>query len=358
MKKNETNETKSELKGAELNIDLLEEFIRNKIPLTSSESMIIKQFNSGSSNLTYLVNVGDWKAVLRRAPIGHINTKANDIHREFRVLKAINPVYPLAPKPYLLEDDIRILGAPFYMMEMVDGVLLESALPDENDRNKELYREVSSSMVKAIADIHQIDYEDTDLVNFTKPEGFLKRQVNGWIGRYLNVKTDEIPGMDQLINWIRVNQPISQNPTFIHYDFHLRNVLFSKDNLSQITGVLDWEMSTVGDPLTDLASALVLWVEKTDPEYLKSQIGVKPITSRPGFFTRKEFIETYSKITGRDISNMNYYLVFGYFKHIVIMQQIYYRKKKSQIKDDRFTNFDLLIRNLTDWALQNTLQKW
>jgi aminoglycoside phosphotransferase (APT) family kinase protein len=345
--------------GEELNVQLLEELLRNKLPELSHDPLVIEQFGAGSSNLTYLIKIGEWQGVLRRAPLGPVNTKAHDMEREFRVLKAVSPVFPLAPKPYFFIEDKRIIGAPFYLMERLNGVLLETALPGENDGSKILYREISNTMVQTLAKMHEIDYKSTDLVNFTRAEGFLERQVKGWIGRYENVKTEEVPGMERLIKWIIENRPVSQASTFIHYDFHLKNILFSQDDLSQISGVLDWEMSTVGDPLTDLASALVLWLEDNDPDFFKFYKSENPpITARPGFMTRKEFIEAYSKKSGRDVSNMNYYMVFGYFKHIVISQQMYYRWKKGQTRDERFATLDVFVKDLTDFALENTIFKY
>jgi aminoglycoside phosphotransferase (APT) family kinase protein len=344
-------------KGEEFNYLLLEELLRKKIPNLSNDSMKVKQFSAGRSNLTYLVRIGDWEAVVRRAPLGPVNTKAHDMFREFKILKAISPVFSLAPKPYFFIEEEYILGAPFYVMERLNGVLLDQALPNKNDGNKALFQDASHSMVTTLASLHEIDYTKTELVNITRPEGFLERQVNGWIGRYENVKTDEIHGIEQLKKWIIDNRPISQPSTVIHYDFHLKNVLFSSENLGQLSGILDWEMSTVGDPLTDLASALVLWYDNTDPEFFKFQNTEAPITLRPGFMTRKDYIEAYSKISGRDVSKMNYYMVFGYFKHIVIAQQMYYRWRKGQTKDARFENLDVFVRNLTDWALENTTAK-
>lgn len=351
-------DTISVRKGEELNVEVVEELLRKKLPELSNDPMVVEQFSAGSSNLTYLLRVGEWQGVLRRAPLGPVNTGAHDMQREYRVLSAINPVYSLAPKPYFFIEDDSLIGAPFYVMQRLNGVLLGSALPDHSDGSKELYHQISNTMVNSLAKLHEIDYTKTDIVNFTKPQGFLERQVKGWIGRYENVKTDDVPGMERLIKWITDNRPVSQPATLIHYDFHLKNILFDKDDLTQISGVLDWEMSTVGDPLTDLASALALWFEPSDPDFIKSQRGETPITTRPGFMTRREFIETYSKVSGRDVSKMNYYIVFGYFKHIVIMQQMYYRWKKGQTSDERFAKLDEFVRNLTDWALENTGAKY
>lgn len=355
----EQSETIRVRKGEELNIRALDKVIRKELPDLGDEPLEVEQFSAGRSNLTYLIRIGEWEAVLRRAPLGPVNTGAHDMKREFRVLKAVSPCFSLAPKPYFFVDDESIIGAPFYLMERKNGVLLETALPNQTDGNKTLYRKISQTMVETLAEMHNIPYEETDLVNFTRPQGFLERQVKGWIGRYENVKTDDVPGIDRLMKWIIDNRPVSQPATFIHYDFHLKNILFSKEDLTKISAVLDWEMSTVGDPLTDLASALVLWFEEDDPDFFKNYNREGgPITLRPGFMNRREFIEAYGKATGRDVSRMNYYMVFGYFKHIVIMQQMYYRWKRGQTQDERFANLDKSVKGLTEWALENTTSNY
>lgn len=352
------NDTLQIRNGEVFNYVRLEVLLRNKFAGISDDDMKVKQFSAGRSNLTYLVKIGDWKAVIRRAPIGPVNTKAHDIEREYQVLKAVSPIFPLAPKPFDYIEDVAIIGAPFYLMELKSGVLLGQVLPNNEDGSEQLFQSVSHSMVHALVDLHALKYNETNLIHFTKPDGFLERQVNGWVGRYRNVKTEEVPYMEELIEWIADHRPISQPPTFIHYDFHLKNVLFSENNLGEISGILDWEMSTVGDPLTDLASALVLWHEKDDPELFKNHLSNSPITLRPGFMTRNEYIEAYAKKSGRDVSNMNYYMVFGYFKHIVIMQQMYYRWRKGQTADERSKNLDSLVRELTQWAMEKTEEKF
>ncbi|WP_078428300.1 phosphotransferase family protein [Alkalihalobacterium alkalinitrilicum] len=342
-------------KGEELNYELLGHCLKKELTFLSNEPLEVEQFSAGSSNLTYLVRIGEWEAVLRRAPLGPVNTKAHDMLREYKVLKEMHPVFPLAPKPYIFIEDSSIIGAPFYIMERRHGVLLEKVLPEVQDGNVKLFREVSDTMVDTLVSLHDIDYKKTGLINMTRPDGFLERQVHGWIGRYEKVKTEEITKIEQLKGWILSNMPISPPATIIHYDFHINNVMFTKDNLSQIAGVLDWEMSTVGDPLTDLASALVMWHEDSDPEFFKFHNNNSPITTRKGFMTRNEFIEAYSKKSGRDVSYMHYYMVFAYFKHIVIAQQLYYRWKNGQTNDERFSNLDQFVKLLNEWTLEQTL---
>lgn len=328
----------------------LDGFIRNYFNLSNKEELILKQFGAGSSNLTYSLQVGDWEGVLRRAPIGPVNKKAHDMKREFNILKEINPVFSLAPKPYVFCDDSSVIGAPFYIMEKRNGILLEYVFQENIPQDEKLYNDISYKLVETLVQLHDIDYEQTGLRKMTRPDGFLKRQVIGWIERYKNVKLEDSPDIIKLEKFLLDYLPTTEKSTIIHYDYHLNNILFDKNEPSRITSLLDWEMSTVGDPLTDLASAMVYWIEDNDSEDYKA-IKDNPITTRPGFYTRHEFIEAYSKLSKRDLSNMDYYMCFAYFKNMVIAQQIYYRWKLGYAKDERFANLDGNVRVFFELAM-------
>ncbi|MFC4023501.1 phosphotransferase family protein [Oceanobacillus longus] len=337
-------------KGAEVDISKLEGFLKEKIPSLPNEPLVVEQFATGNSNLTYLVRIGEWEAVLRRAPAGPVNPKAHNMEREFNIIKEVNPVFPMAPKPYLFYDDNSIVGAPFYVMERRNGFLLEKVIKESDDK-PQLFQSISQNMVETMASLHQINYKDTGLVNMTRPEGFLERQVTNWIKRYDDVKTEDYSGVEQLKAWLIKHLPTSPSPSIIHYDFHFKNVMFNKEDNSKIVGVFDWELSTVGDPLADLATAIIFWLEENDPIELK-EISGNPITIKPGFYSRNQFIEEYAKKSGRDVSNMNYYLTFAYFKNSVIAQQIYYRYKRGYTQDDRFINHHRRVRALLEMAMK------
>lgn len=206
-------------------------------------------------------------------------------------------------------------------------------------------------MVDNLVDLHRIDYSHTKLKDMTKPVGFMERQVYGWIKRYEKSKTDEIQDVEQLKNWLIDHIPTSQEPTIIHYDYKLNNAMFNQD-FSELIGLFDWEMTTVGDPLADLAVTLSYWTEQNDSPLLKRGMDDTPVTTIPGFMTRNDFLEAHSKKSGRDVSNMNFYLTFAYFKLAVICQQIYFRWKKGQTQDERFKKLNLYVKNLMRYALE------
>lgn len=339
-------------KGEELDVSAIENFLRSNLPELPKEAMTIQQFSVGRSNLTYLLEIGDWKAVLRRPPLGPVAPKAHDMKREYLILKEIHPHFSAAPKPYLFADE-SIIGSPFFIMERKQGIVLDTEFPDFIIPTIEICRHISETMVDNLSTLHSIDYTKTNLIEMTKPEGFMERQVSGWIRRYERAQTDQITGIDQLKQWLLNHIPISREPSIIHYDYKLNNAMFD-EKLTKMVGLFDWEMTTVGDPLADLGAAMSYWIEPDDPELLKSNMTVPPITTIPGFFTRNEFMELYAKKSGRNISQMNFYLTFAYFKLAVICQQIYYRWKKGQTLDERFSGLNHFVNSLIQYSLYTT----
>jgi len=336
--------------GEELDKAVLEEFIRKEIADLPAGQLELEQFGAGHSNLTYLLRIGDWEAVLRRPPLGPVAPKAHDMEREYRILSSLYPYFPQVPKPYFFSEDSGIVGSPFFVMERRKGIVLDTDFPQEIPYTKEIGRKISEVMVDTLVNLHHIDVQETGLLKLSKPDGFMERQVSGWIGRYERAKTNEVKEVEELKQWLLNHIPISQVPTIIHYDYKLNNAMFS-DDFSQMTGLFDWEMSTIGDPLADLGVAMCYWLEADDPELLKKGFGKPPVTVLNGFFTRDEFIDLYAKKSGRDVSTMNFYLTFAYFKLAVIGQQIYYRYKNGQTNDLRYAHFDKLIRSLIQYAL-------
>ncbi|MDN7246726.1 phosphotransferase family protein [Planococcus shenhongbingii] len=336
--------------GEELNSVLLQQFLEEHIKGLPDGELKIRQFGAGHSNLTYALSINGWQAVLRRPPLGPVAPKAHDVEREFKILSALNPVFPAAPKPYVFSQDSAIVGSPFFIMERRYGLVIDTEFPKGTEPSEELGRKISELMVDTLVKLHAIDYTQTALADLAKPEGFMERQVNGWIGRYDRSKTDDIPEVADLSAWMLGNIPKSPEPTIIHYDFKLNNAMFA-DDFSELTGLFDWEMTTVGDPLADLGAAMSYWIEADDPELLKTGFGKAPVTVGKGFYSRKEFIARYAEKSGRDVSNIHFYLTFAYFKLAVICQQIYYRYKKGQTSDPRFAHFGGFVKSLIQHAL-------
>ncbi|SEB14819.1 Predicted kinase, aminoglycoside phosphotransferase (APT) family [Thalassobacillus cyri] len=339
-------------KGEELDLPAIEAYLRSQFKNLPDQALTIKQFSAGRSNLTYQLNMGDgWEAVLRRPPLGPVAPKAHDMEREFKILQEIHPYFPQAPEPYLFADE-RVIGSPFIIMERKHGVVLDTKFPEGVEVTDQLCKDISEIMVDSLVSLHSIDFTKTKLKEMTKPDGFMERQVHGWIKRYERSQTDDISGISSLKNWLVNHLPKSQKPTIIHYDYKLNNAMFH-DDLSGMNGLFDWEMTTVGDPLADLGVAMSYWIEADDSDLLKRGLGEEPITTLPGFMTRDEFLEAYARKSGRDLSEINFYMTFAYFKLAVICQQIYYRWKKGQTQDDRFAELNHFVDNLIQYAVYN-----
>ena len=336
--------------GEELNLSVLETFLQETIENLPGGPLEILQFSAGHSNLTYQIKKGKWEAVLRRPPLGPVAPKAHDMEREYKILSNLHPIFPVAPKPYLFCNNERIVGSPFFLMERKNGIVIDTSFPEGISVSDDICRRLSEVMVEQLVELHAIDYKQTGLAAISKPEGFMERQVHGWIGRYERAKTDEISCLAPLKKWLVDHTPKIHESTIIHYDYKFNNAMFNH-KFTEMVGLFDWEMTTVGDPLADLGVAMGYWNQSDDSELLINGLGKAPVTAvHEGFLTRKEFIELYAKKSGRDVTNLNFYLTFAYFKLAVIGQQIYYRYKKGQTTDIRFANFNYFVKNLIQHA--------
>ncbi|HLL57534.1 MAG TPA: phosphotransferase family protein [Rubrobacteraceae bacterium] len=330
--------------GEDFDLAVVERHIRECVKDVPEGDIEVRQFPSGASNLTYLVRIGDWEGVLRRPPLGPVPPKAHDMGRESNVLLKLHEAYPLAPRPYFLCEDESVMGAPFYLMERREGIVVDDSFPGGIEPTEELCRGLSRTVADTLVELHAVDWREAGLGELGRPEGFLERQVKGWIGRYDKAKTDEIPEVEPLTNWLVRDVPESPPATIIHNDYKLNNLVLNPSDLTEVRAVLDWEMATIGDPLFDLAVSLSYWVEAGDSQELKEVLPT--VTDAPGFMTRKEFVDYYAEKSGRDLSEMPWYVVFGYFKLAAILQQIYARWHNGQTKDDRFANFNERARNV------------
>jgi aminoglycoside phosphotransferase (APT) family kinase protein len=341
-------------RGEELNLEVIKQYLLTDLENVPSDDLEVQQFPAGKSNLTYVIQCGKWEGVLRRPPFGPLPPKAHDMEREYELLKKLHSVYPLVPQPYSFCSDKEIIGAPFYIMERVKGITLDDEQVVANILTFKDRQHISQLMVDAMVDLHNVDYKKAGLENLGYPTGFLERQLKNWIGRYHKYKTEEIEVVDKIISWLNSHLPHPHEPTFIHNDFKINNVLVSED-LKRINAVLDWEMATIGDPLFDLGATLSYWIEENDSELIKSTLPSP--TALPGFISRREFLESYAKRTGRDVTSFQFYLTLAYFKIAVAVQQIYYRYATGQTKDERFANYHHNAKNLMLHAEILTSQK-
>lgn len=328
-----------------INWDLLEQFLRASIKGLPQKEMEVQKFSEGYSNLTYLLRIGDWEAVLRRPPFGKMPPKAHDMQREYQILAKVNAVFNYAPKPYVYSEDPSIMEKHFYVMEKKQGVVIDDQLPEQYNNSEYAGPLISKSVIKTLVELQSIDYQSAGLQTIGKPEGFLERQVLNWIKRYDLAKTEEISQINILEKWLMENIPANPETTIVHNDFKLNNMIFDKKDPSIIVGVLDWELSTIGDPLSDLGATVAYWGQPKDPD-----MGINIITNQKGFYNRREFIEEYAALSKRDVSNVAYYVTFSFYKLAVILQQIHHRWKIGAVQDERFGDLNKAVANLVEMA--------
>ncbi|MGC4053648.1 MAG: phosphotransferase family protein [Paludibaculum sp.] len=305
----------------------------------------IQQYPGGHSNLTYLIRVLEPQPaealpvamVLRRPPMGPVASKAHDMAREYHLLQAVHPNFPLAPRPLRLCQEPAVLGCDFFLMELRPGRILRNLAPPEGQR-----RPLSRAFVETLAALHTVDAAQPDIAALGKPEGFLERQVTGWGGRWNKAELEPVQDLRNTLAWLERNVPPRSGATLVHNDFKLDNLVLAEE-APTVTAVLDWEMATIGDPLFDLGVALTYWCHAP---------GLSRITAEPGFWGRDEVIHSYSTLTGRDVSRLAWYEIFGVFKLAVIVQQIYFRWRQGQTSDARFSHFDEMVRELGATAVR------
>jgi aminoglycoside phosphotransferase (APT) family kinase protein len=327
--------------GEELDLVKLAAFLRERLP-GAPASLEVAQFPCGYSNLTYLLRLGQREMVLRRPPLGARIKSAHDVGREFRILSRLQGFYAQAPKPLVYCEDESVLGAPFYVMERVTGVILRAHPPRGLALTSELMRRLSESFIDNLVAIHAVDCGAAGLGELGRPEGYVVRQVEGWVKRYLNARTDDIAEMEELAAWLDRHRPREAGACLIHNDYKYDNLVLDSDDLPHIIATLDWEMSTLGDPLMDLGSALGYWVDADDPpEWRQQAFGV---TTLPGNLSREQLVERYAVRSRRTVPDPIFYYAYGLFKIAVIVQQIYARYRQGLMKDDRFARLIEVVR--------------
>jgi aminoglycoside phosphotransferase (APT) family kinase protein len=325
--------------GEELDAAALEAYLRDHLPDVPG-SVEVRQFPRGFSNLTYLVRAGDREMVLRRPPFGAQVRGGHDVVREHRILAALHPVWPKVPRPLLCCDDESVLGAPFYLMERMTGVVLRDRPPPGVDLGAATMRGVCLAAVDTLAELHAVDWAAAGLEGIGRPEGYVRRQVEGWTERWRKAITDDVPEMDEAAAWLVAHLPAEGAPAVIHNDYKYDNLVLDTADLTRVRAVLDWEMATLGDPLMDLGTALAYWAERGDPDELK----VFGITHLPGNLDRAGVVARYAEKTGRDVSGIRFHHAYGLFKVGVIAQQIYARYVAGKTRDPRFAGLLHVVR--------------
>jgi aminoglycoside phosphotransferase (APT) family kinase protein len=307
------------------------------------------QFRKGHSNLTYLVRIGEHEAVLRRAPFGAKIKSAHDMGREFKILSSLQGFYAKAPRPLAFCEDESVIGARFYLMERVHGMILRGSTPAAG-LTPELLRASSIALVDNLVELHAVDLDRTGLAAIGKPQGYVARQVTGWTDRYFRAKTDEVPEVEEAAAWLAANMPGESGAALVHNDYKFDNVVLDPADPSRILAVLDWEMATVGDPLMDLGTMLGYWTDPDDPEEMR--VRTYGPTFLPGCLSRLEIVERYSQRSGRAVGQVLFHYVFALLKIAAIVQQIHRRYVDGHTRDPRFADLLRSVRVISGQAVR------
>ncbi|MGK0413058.1 MAG: aminoglycoside phosphotransferase (APT) family kinase protein [Polaribacter sp.] len=325
-------------KGEELNDVLLKKYLQENGLINAVESeLVVHQFTHGFSNLTYLLSIEEKEYVLRKPPKGAIK-RGHDMHREFKVQSGVSKAFSKVPNMFTFSDDETILGSDFYIMEKVEGIILNYREAHQRNIAVEDYKTIADSWLDTLVALHAIDYNAIGLVDLGKPEGYVDRQVVNWGKQYIKAKTAEVPEAEMVMDWMEAHQPKEYEHCLIHNDFKYDNVVFKDDSWQEVAAVLDWEMATLGDPFMDLGTSLGYWTVATDHDFVKQ--GIPSPTIFEGNPIRSEIAKMYMQKSGRNTEHLVFYYVFGLFKIAVIAQQIYYRFSKGFTTDARFANLN------------------
>jgi aminoglycoside phosphotransferase (APT) family kinase protein len=304
----------------------------------------VEKLSGGMSNITLLATEGERELIVRTPPPGAVHIKAgHDVVREAKLLQKLDGVYPLAPRVHVIVEDPGVIGMPFFAMSRVKGRVLRSRVPKDVALPAATMRALSESFVDALVGLHAIDVERAGLIGVGRPDGYVQRQVDGWCERYEKSKVDDVSDMDRLAAWLKANVPRGRalRPTLVHNDFKYDNVVLDESDLTKIVGVLDWELATVGEAMTDLGTVLSYWIEATDDEALRAL--PLCLTYLPGNLTRTEVVARYQERTGRVVEDLIFHVVLGSFRLGVIAQQIYFRYAKGFTQDPKYAVMGLAV---------------
>jgi aminoglycoside phosphotransferase (APT) family kinase protein len=304
--------------------------------------------SGGRSNLTYAIGDGSHEWVLRRPPLGHVLPTAHDMAREHTVLAALAGTAVPVPRTLAFCDDHAVNDAPFYVMEKVDGVILRT--PSELAQiSEEEARRCSECLVDVLVEIHAVDYRAVGLIEWGHPDGYLERQVRRWGEQWERSKSRDVPAIEELARRLRAARPVSPPPTIVHGDYRLDNTMLAPDDPGRIVAVLDWEMATLGDPLSDLGLFLVYWG--------RDQVtfaGANPSTTpEAGFLSRDAVAQRYAEASGRDISQIDFYEMLASYKLAIILEGIHARYLMGKTVGAGFDNIGTMVETIANAALES-----
>jgi len=328
----------------------LQGYLRGRLPGIDGE-MTVRQFGGGKANLTYLLTFDEsLEYVLRRPPLGSYAPSAHDMGRENRVLSVLHRAFPFAPRIYHYCEDEAVIGAPFLIMERCRGLVIRETMPGRFANNADAPQLLSAALVDTLAAFHAVDYEALGLSELGRPAGFVQRQVEGWWRRWGAAALDDNQQVNEIYHWLADHLPESSYHSLVHNDYKLDNTMFDADDPSRVVAILDWDMCTLGDPLSDVGTLLTYWTGPDDSAAVRA-IGTMPAGDFD-FYSRGQILRRYAEQSGRDLSHIPFYHVLGIFRLLVILQQIYIRYVRGFTQDERFARLNVSVEALTEWALE------
>lgn len=319
----------------------LRRYLDREHPALAGGPLRAELIPGGRSNLTYTVTDGTRTWVLRRPPLAHVLATAHDMGREFRVMSALAASPVPVPGTVLLCRDDTVIGAPFYLMEKVDGTVYRTAR-DTVAFTPAQARDLATKLIDVLARLHAVDIDAVGLTDFGRPEGYLERQVRRWRGQLEKSRSRDVPGIDELADRLAASVPASRDVAILHGDYRLDNVIVGQDG--EIAAVLDWEMSTLGDPLADVGLLLVYW---------DTPAGSDSVSTASGFPSSAEVAQRYATITGRDLAGLDWYVALGRYKLAVVAEGIYFRYRQGKTVGEGFERFAAMPAVLVEQGLKN-----
>jgi aminoglycoside phosphotransferase (APT) family kinase protein len=334
--------------GEALPYEPLIDWLNREITFADGQSpkgnMKVTQYSGGASNWTYCLSFDNVELILRRPPAGTKARGAHDMGREYRLQSALKPVFNKVPAMLGYTDDESIVGAEFYIMEKINGMIPRKHFPRGVNLSHEQAQKLCKVALDELINLHNVDVEAAKLSHLGKGSGYAERQISGWNKRYANAKTWNIPNGKKVMNWLEKNLPAKETICMTHNDYRFDNLVLDVNDPTKILAVLDWELATLGDPLMDLGNSLAYWVQ-ADDDFLARSTQRQP-TNIPGMMTRQQVIDYYCQKQELEPKDFAFYEVYGLFRLAGIVQQIYYRYHHKQTRNKAYKNLWVFVHYL------------
>ena len=345
----EGNPTVEVRESVALDPAVIDPVLKSHIPGLHGEP-VIRLYPSGASNLTYAIDYPERRLVLRRPPFGYIPKGGHNMFREYRIMRDLKPVFSAVPDVLLYQDDeASVLGKEYYVMDRVPGHIVHLNIPEGWGWDAAKTRQLCENYFEKLVELHKVDWKAIGLTDFGKPEGYVERQITGWNRRWEKAWTDDVERYEDVQQWLVDNMPEdSGQASILHGDYRIDNCILDPDDPTQVSAVLDWEICAIGDPLMDLGNTLTYWIQADDPDTMKAT--VRQPSLAPGMMTRREILDFYAARTGTDVSQFNYYYVYGIWRLAVVIQQLFKRYHDGATDDPRFKTYPFMTTALGNLA--------